>query len=995
MEPPLERYKDKAHDLQRLRGAGLSLLGLPTSPRLARNVVQRRISILNTRVAVVTDELVGINRGGGIGTCANGLIRLLISTGHDVDVIITDPSYKVENYSFYGARVRSLAIWVEKRHYKPVDHVVFAYGVYEMLREENYASVHFNDWRGSGYFYAMAKRQGIVDATIISHAHGPLKWVRTYNLGLADIDITEMEALERFQVENSDHVVCPSAYLLDWYAANGTKLPASHVINWILPEWLDRGVSIFPDPLHTKSVPPRSITELVFFGRQERRKGFDLFLEAIKSEPRLRNIDLTFLGRFDRIDREFTGSRVFRLLANHGGAIKFLNNLDHDEAFSFLERRTQAIAVMPSSIENSPCTVGECLTMGLPFLATAVGGTPELFEGGDLALTLVPNDARALADRLVSVIEDGMPEVRSRLSPVHIVNNWTDFLESLRQRPSRAAPLDRKTLVSVCLVHHNRPTLLRRALSALALQTYKYFEVVLVDDGSNQAALRQLDNIEAEDWPFSLRVLRTKNKYLGAARNLAARNAAGYYLIFHDDDNISEPDQIEKFVAAAENGNYDILTSQYYVFRDDQDPRDGKIMYFPMGVGGAFSFFRNRFGDANAIVRKSAFEMLGGFSELTGVGWEDWELFLRAHIARLEIGLIPEPLFKYRTSSDGMLSSTSPIRNHARITAAVAAASPPVSADLLEIAKKESIEQFALDHTWSLLARSKFANLHQELTSVDPNSEETKYKLMELAFAMGRKSDAIEIGLGLDRGFQQVVALLSAVGPRARFAPGAISVSAITTAYNEIALIAKGWLQPTDTRLFVPDALVRNGVIFKIVHWLPELRDDVNLHIGCHDLVSRGFRAVALAETAILPAGRSSALLRRGEKPDRNVGVSLTGPGHNSLDLLLPDPSPQPFPIAGWLDDVEVGQLFNLTYSGDPSICYNGFTITTDPGRRLFILRSDSGKIDETVADSEGVCSVRISPSGENEIKSADIGVVRILVPGQHPNLSACFYKRA
>lgn len=948
---------------------------------------------MSYRVAVVTDELAGINRGGGIGTCAHGLIRLLRSAGYEVDVIITEPECKIERSEFFGSRIRLLSDWLRESEYSPVDHVVRSYSVYEMLRSEPYDAVHFNDWQGSGYFYAMAKRQGLVGATVVTHTHGPSNWVRRYNLEFADINMSEVDTLEKLQIENSDFVVSPSRYLLDWYEQNGVKLPETRVINWVLPEWLDRPRESFNGPLRTRAVPPRSITELIFFGRHERRKGFELFVSAVRSDPRLGDIDLTFVGRFDRIEREFTGSRAFRLLANHRGAIRFSNNLDHKRAFSLLQRRSHAVAVMPSMIENSPCTVGECFTVGIPFVATAVGGTPELFEAGLRSPSLVEANHSALANALASVVERGMPSVGSTLDPGRIIDDWLAFhpLTVGRKPLPTQAPTP---LVSVCLVHHNRPELLRRALTALDMQTYEKFEVVLVDDGSDTATLRELDLIEAEPRRFPLKLIRSRNNYLGAARNLAAQNASGEYLIFHDDDNVSDPNQIETFIKAATAGSYDILTAQYYVFHDGEEPEEGKIRYFPIGAGGSFSFFRNRFGDAHALVRREAFNKLGGFSELKGVGWEDWELFLRAHMAGMKIGLVPEPLFRYRASGHGMLSSTSPVLNHARLIAAAAAAAPPLTAEILEFIKRDAIGQDILDHTWNVLGRTEFGDLHQEMMALDPNSDDARYKLMELAFAMGRNADAIELGLGLTRGFHQVVATLEALGRRVRLSTGCTPVRAGVSRRDGPVLMAKGWLAAC-TQSVLADAIIHNGEIYEIIQWMPELRMDVNAHLGLDDDRVRGFRAIAVARGSTSGRARGPFSLRKGAGDAGGVRIGLTTPPNvGSVELRLPDLGTSSH-VAGCIDTLTTGHLIGIEPPPDSDATYiNRLTIRTKPEQEIWLVRNKGAQIEESQTDSSGAGNFHIVKTGVDEVIPYEMRPIQVFIPGPDLDLSATFYVR-
>jgi hypothetical protein len=72
----------------------------------------------------------------------------------------------------------------------------------------------------------MARWQGLFPTTVVTHLHGSSEWVRRYNLHAPDIYALEFEAIERSQIEHSDHVISPSAYLLHWYREHGVACPA-------------------------------------------------------------------------------------------------------------------------------------------------------------------------------------------------------------------------------------------------------------------------------------------------------------------------------------------------------------------------------------------------------------------------------------------------------------------------------------------------------------------------------------------------------------------------------------------------------------------------------------------------------------------------------------------------------------------------------------------------------------------------------------------------
>ena len=685
------------------------------------------------------------------------------------------------------------------------DNIIKSYRCYRFLQQHDNDIVHFHDYLGLGFYTAMARRQGLIRSIVITQTHGSSEWVRRYNLALPDLGNLETEALERSQIEHSDLVISPSRYMLEWYTANGATLPRrTEVINWILPDWLSSESG--SEPLCARALLPESTRELIFFGRHERRKGIENFVDALRRLQHRQAFDVTFLGRFDRIDRENSVGYILRNLRDFTGRLRFLNGYDPGQALRYIRSRSHALCVLPSLIENSPCTVGEAFSIGAPFIAADVGGTRELIDPANANAALFRSDAAGLAQRLEEVFASGLRSVSSTLLPSRIIQTWQALHDSLRpaklarsKGAARRILVPTGPLVSVCLVHHERPRLLVRALQQLSTQTYNNIEIILVDDGSTSpAATTALDEIESRHGGDRFKVIRSPNRYLGAARNLAASVARGDFLMFHDDDNVAEPHEIETFVRAAQAGTFEVLTAQSYVFKEGADPQTGKIEFFPIGIGGTHSFFANRFGDANALVSRAAFENVGGFTELHGVGWEDWEFFLKAYLKGIRIGIVPMPLFRYQSSSTGMLASGSPVRNNARIFDAVRNAKPCLTTDLLQLARRDNVAQQILDQTWGLLGNERFGDLHRELMPLDPNSEEAATKIVDLAFHLGRHEDAVELGLGSSAMRDQLHRLLIAAGPFGRHRTRLVPEPCTILPNHDQAYELEGWLATND-----------------------------------------------------------------------------------------------------------------------------------------------------------------------------------------------------
>ena len=192
-------------------------------------------------------------------------------------------------------------------------------------------------------------------------------------------------------------------------------------------------------------------------------------------------------------------------------------------------------------------------------------------------------------------------------------------------------------------------------------------EVILVDDGSDKPeAITCLDQLEADFNSRGWRIIRQQNSYLGAARNRAAQEAKGKYLLFMDDDNVATSGEISTFVQVAERTGIEILTCVIYLFEEPSAPTDVYDVWVPYGDAPGLSVLMNSFGDANALINRETFEAVGGFTEEYGVGHEDWEFFAKATLKGHSLEVIPEPLYYYRKTQDGMLNATNREQNLAR-----------------------------------------------------------------------------------------------------------------------------------------------------------------------------------------------------------------------------------------------------------------------------------------------------------------------------------------
>jgi O-antigen biosynthesis protein len=631
------------------------------------------------KICIATSDIVGPIRNGGIGTWYHACACAMAAAGHHVTVLFILGNH-CENHStehwirYYASRGVEFVPLPPMLHYvrEPFVWTKMSYDVYLWLRDRCFDIIHFHEWRGHGFYSALAKRQGLAfqNTVLVVGTHSPLLW---HKFGMAEY-VTEVEELqtdhlERSSVALADVVVSPSQYMIRWIVEHGWKLPSRiDYIQYIQSHYL---------PLEQlQAAPPRVINQLVFFGRLETRKGLALFCDAIDrlvAEKAISsNVSLAFLGKRVWMNGADSYSYIQNRSKHWNLSWSVIDDKDHAGAIAYLKEPGR-LAVICSLLENSPNTVLECLANAIPCLSTDVGGNPELVAEADRARTLFAPRAAELARKLAETLSQAPRPALPAVHPDVTKAQWLAWHQKYAAMkaelaPSPAGPAN--PLVSVVLVTRNRHHLLAQAIESIRKQTYANLELVLVDDGSTElAALAYLDQLSTEFAQRNWQIVRQANKYLGAARNNGARHARGDWLLFMDDDNLAKPKEVETFVHAAQHSNADILTCVVDMFNGElppEEPVKTRNRWLPLGNALGAGAFVNMFGDANGLFRKSAFVELNGFSEEYGIGHEDYELYARAALRGYRLMVVPEALLWYRIGDASMLRTTSHFANNMR-----------------------------------------------------------------------------------------------------------------------------------------------------------------------------------------------------------------------------------------------------------------------------------------------------------------------------------------
>lgn len=201
---------------------------------------------------------------------------------------------------------------------------------------------------------------------------------------------------------------------------------------------------------------------------------------------------------------------------------------------------------------------------------------------------------------------------------------------------------------SVIIPTYNRAQYIINTVKSVINQTYKDFEIIIVDDGSEDNTKEVIENI-AKNNQNIIQYIYQNNKGPAAARNTGIINAKGDYIAFLDSDDYWMPNKLEEqfnyFIA---NPSCNVLHNEVHICNlegkiiqvnshQDKAKREGWL-FDEIILLKTYIFL------SSLIVNKDVFKKVGRFAESL-YSSEDVELFLRLAL-EYKIGFINKPLVR-------------------------------------------------------------------------------------------------------------------------------------------------------------------------------------------------------------------------------------------------------------------------------------------------------------------------------------------------------------
>lgn len=236
------------------------------------------------------------------------------------------------------------------------------------------------------------------------------------------------------------------------------------------------------------------------------------------------------------------------------GNVEFHEQITDKKLRELYYKSTIHVCNSVDNFESGTLPILEAMLCGVPVLTRSVGHVPDIYNGDNMVLHEGnPDDVEALQNLISSMLADKKRLQELRDNAWNSVKNRTNELRAYAYQKAYRQVLYPDTLpVSVIVPVYDNPEIIRACLDAIANQTYKNIELVVVDDNAPVNIILVQDFAKYVNIPVRYIDNTDKGQVidygLARARNKGAIDATGEVLVFCDQRQIMEPNAVEVFV---------------------------------------------------------------------------------------------------------------------------------------------------------------------------------------------------------------------------------------------------------------------------------------------------------------------------------------------------------------------------------------------------------------------------------------------------------------
>lgn len=622
--------------------------------------------------------------GGGIGMYVDNVARMMAREGHNIKVIVRDsnktktelikPNLEICRFlHMQGSVYETLGYWTALSYQ-------YAEEVINMLKDSSVRPdvIEVQDYNAIGYYLMLRKWQHeplLRDIPIVMHLHTPTFELDKVNQAprykFPNYWIGQME---KFCMVAADALLSPSEFLKDQ-------------IQYIAPENSIKVINLPYEVDEYKEGYTRNFDSntFLYFGRSEYRKGVQQMIQgASKLWEQGYDFKLKLIG----------GDTYFHPRAGNLGEFlkgKYKKYIDEGKlifqaAIPPKELNPEILAakavIIPSLYENFPYSCLTSMWLGAPMLVSKSGGQAEMVGEEQHAGLIFDWTVEGDFERkLIEFVEMEQAELISKSQHSHKrirelcsmdknlnmrINYFNEVIDKHNSTTPKAFPtllqvpkknihtefISEKGLLSIIIPYYNLGKHLEETLSSALDNNYQNFEIIIVNDGTNDKySLEVLNKYRNSEL---IRIVDIPNKGLANARNVGALESRGEYITFLDADDLIENSFYErsiKLLNSYSNISFVYCWLKYFENSDFIWPTFNTELPYFLGANMLSAF---------AVVRREEFLNFGLNMDEMEYGLEDYAGWLSMVMNGCVGVSIPETLVRYRVRSESMSRQFNP-----------------------------------------------------------------------------------------------------------------------------------------------------------------------------------------------------------------------------------------------------------------------------------------------------------------------------------------------
>jgi glycosyltransferase involved in cell wall biosynthesis len=610
-----------------------------------------------------------------IGAYVNNHVQIFADKGHEI-LVIQGGFDQEQNTSRIAANVTLHSFSLNNRtasSFLGADAALsfeFANEVINLLATNTPDVIEMQGYLGIGYYLLIRKYAGeplLKNIPVIVTGHMPSFITNEYNhIAAYRFPQYWTGEMEKFCMLAADLFISPGKHFVRLLRQN-------------MPEAFPEQIAYLPYPVPiTSAVPagnPAKDTFLVT-GKMSYAKGTMVLLQtAARLWKKGMDFQIHWIGNGDEFittEGLTIGELVQKKYTNYinAGKLRLTSTLPAEELAS--QFSTARAVIVPSLADDLPYTALKAMAAGKVVLSSANGSQGELLEdniSGFIFDWEQPgsfeekiNQVLSLTDESIDAIGKKAREAVTICSPENYYAEKkriiTDLIRSAPARKNfpiiRPQPKQENTVqptledgLTVSIPYYNMGAFVEECVESVLASTYKNIKIIIVDDGSTDAAsIATLNDIQRK-YP-DVKIIYQDNAGLSEARNTGLRVASTKYITFLDPDDTVQPDYFQKCIHVLNSYDNISFVSCW-------------LKYFEAATGCwpsqnpelPYLLFHNTV-HSGCLFKTADILQTGGYDKSLVYGMEDYEMAVHMVSKGFHGFTLPETLYNYRIRVQSM-----------------------------------------------------------------------------------------------------------------------------------------------------------------------------------------------------------------------------------------------------------------------------------------------------------------------------------------------------